>query len=110
MRVMVTNDRSTLAVSITATGSGNSWAKNFPSAASQALAARETSSRTPMPTTIAGRPDPLRVLQLPEHAPEPEEKGDDAKIGGARSSYHSRNVSASSAQTTRGVRRGADRR
>ena len=62
MRVMVTNDRSALAVSITATGSGDSWAKNFPTAASQALAARETSSKCP---TRVGAP----ALTSPASAP-----------------------------------------
>ena len=60
---MVTNDRTALAVSITATGSGDSWAKNFPTAASQALAARETSSKNPMPTTIVN--DQKRSLTAP---------------------------------------------
>jgi hypothetical protein len=102
MRVMVTNDRSAFAVSMTATGSGDSWAKSFPTAASQALAARETRSRNPMPTTmvkdqkrslmaaITPRPGLVvtpqmvfsGVLQLPEDAPEAKQERENAKAGG----------------------------
>ena len=57
------NDRSALAVSITATGRGDSWEKNFPTAASQALAARDTSNKNPMPTTIVN--DQKRSLMAP---------------------------------------------
>jgi hypothetical protein len=63
MRVMMTNERRALVVSITAGGSGDSREKTFPTAASQAMVARETRSRNPMPTTIVN--DQKRSLITP---------------------------------------------
>jgi hypothetical protein len=68
MKVMTTNDRRALVASITTAGSGNSREKNLPSAASQALAASDTSSRNPMPTTIVN--DQNRCLMTPRTRPQ----------------------------------------
>ena len=61
--VMTANDRSALPVSTTPAGSGKPRAKNLPSAANEALAARDTSKRNPIATTIVA--DQKRVLMAP---------------------------------------------